>query len=41
MTRFAEFLAKMMMVIHVCLMMITRRMNVIKAVKSILIWKNP
>jgi hypothetical protein len=41
MTRFVEFLAKMMTVIHACLMMITRRMNVIRAVKGILIWKKP
>jgi hypothetical protein len=41
MTRFAKFLVKMMMVIHVCLMMIIRRKNVIRAVKGILIWKKP
>ena len=39
MTRFVEFLVKMMTVIHACLMMITRRMNVIRA--GILIWKKP
>jgi hypothetical protein len=37
MTRFAEFLAKIMVVIHVCLMMIIKKINVIRAVKGILI----